>query len=126
MLLLQPQRKKTKKKVKVEAQTAGEAIEKMLQEKKISSKINYDVLKGLNKSGNSTSSANTSVTEGTADSESGSILGTGPIEATPVTLRSRFKRPSVSLDAVKTEVSGSGLWLIAILFLWKKKFRCTN
>lgn len=28
--------------------SAGEAIEKMLQEKKISSKINYDVLKSLN------------------------------------------------------------------------------
>ncbi len=31
----------------MEHQTAGEAIEKILQEKKISSKINYDVLKGL-------------------------------------------------------------------------------
>ncbi|XP_015179207.1 PREDICTED: transcription factor IIIB 90 kDa subunit [Polistes dominula] len=30
------------------ASTAGEAIEKMLQEKRISSKINYDVLKSLN------------------------------------------------------------------------------
>lgn len=30
------------------ANSAGEAIEKMLQEKKISSKINYDVLKSLN------------------------------------------------------------------------------
>jgi hypothetical protein len=29
----------------------GEAIEKMLQEKKISSKINYDVLKSLNVDG---------------------------------------------------------------------------
>ena len=30
--------------------TAGEAIERMLQEKKISSKINYDVLRDLNSS----------------------------------------------------------------------------
>lgn len=30
------------------ANSAGEAIEKILQEKKISSKINYDVLKSLN------------------------------------------------------------------------------
>lgn len=29
------------------ASSAGEAIEKMLQEKKVSSKINYDVLKSL-------------------------------------------------------------------------------
>ena len=35
-----------KKRLKTEAATAGEAIEKMLHEKKISSKINYDVLKG--------------------------------------------------------------------------------
>ncbi|XP_033338839.1 brf RNA polymerase III subunit [Megalopta genalis] len=37
------------------ANTAGEAIEKMLQEKKISSKINYDVLKSLNVTVNSSS-----------------------------------------------------------------------
>ena len=87
----------------MEAQTAGEAIERMLQEKKISCKINYDVLKDLNKSGSSSGTQNTT-REGTADLESGSILGTGPIEATPITLRSRFKRSSVSIDAVKTEV----------------------
>lgn len=43
-------KKRTRKKnSKVEANSAGEAIEKMLQEKKISSKINYEVLKNLNK-----------------------------------------------------------------------------
>lgn len=49
----QPQEKKkrkttNKKKTATPANTAGEAIEKMLQEKKISAKINYDVLKSLN------------------------------------------------------------------------------
>lgn len=46
-----PEKKKkratTKKKNTAPANTAGEAIEKMLQEKKISTKINYDVLKSL-------------------------------------------------------------------------------
>ncbi|XP_071648414.1 transcription factor IIIB 90 kDa subunit [Temnothorax longispinosus] len=41
-------RRTTSKKHKTPANTAGEAIEKMLQEKKISSKINYEVLKNLN------------------------------------------------------------------------------
>ncbi|KAG5895171.1 hypothetical protein JTB14_007338 [Gonioctena quinquepunctata] len=42
-------RKRTnKKKVIGPASSAGEAIEKIIQEKKISSKINYDVLKSLN------------------------------------------------------------------------------
>ncbi|CAG9789055.1 unnamed protein product [Diatraea saccharalis] len=36
-----------KKKVALSAATAGEAIGKMLQEKKISSKINYDILRSL-------------------------------------------------------------------------------
>ncbi|XP_022212471.2 transcription factor IIIB 90 kDa subunit [Drosophila obscura] len=44
-----PERKKRKPRKKVigPSSTAGEAIEKMLQEKKISSKINYDILKTL-------------------------------------------------------------------------------
>ncbi|GAB0100026.1 transcription factor IIIB 90 kDa subunit [Sergentomyia squamirostris] len=40
-------RKATKKKNIGPSNTAGEAIEKMLQEKKISTKINYDILKAL-------------------------------------------------------------------------------
>ncbi|KAL4705750.1 hypothetical protein ACJJTC_018349 [Scirpophaga incertulas] len=40
-----------KKKVVISASTAGEAIEKMLAEKKISSKINYDILKSLDQPG---------------------------------------------------------------------------
>jgi hypothetical protein len=43
------QKKKTRKKQQIQASTAGEAIEKILQEKKISSKINYEVLKDLNR-----------------------------------------------------------------------------
>lgn len=40
-------KKPTKKKQMEPSSTAGEAIEKILQEKKISSKINYDILKSL-------------------------------------------------------------------------------
>uniref|UniRef100_A0A8C9Z3W3 Transcription factor IIIB 90 kDa subunit n=1 Tax=Sander lucioperca TaxID=283035 RepID=A0A8C9Z3W3_SANLU len=43
--------KKKKKKAQVAALTAGEAIERMLEKKKISSKINYDVLRDLNSRG---------------------------------------------------------------------------
>ncbi|XP_029985031.1 transcription factor IIIB 90 kDa subunit-like [Sphaeramia orbicularis] len=44
--------KKPKKKAEqIEASTAGEAIARMLEKKKISSKINYDVLRDLNRRG---------------------------------------------------------------------------
>ncbi|XP_034017999.1 BRF1 RNA polymerase III transcription initiation factor subunit b [Thalassophryne amazonica] len=47
--------KKSKKKAEpIHASTVGEAIEKMLQKKKISSKINYDVLRDLNQAGSPT------------------------------------------------------------------------
>ncbi|XP_072218166.1 BRF1 general transcription factor IIIB subunit b [Leuresthes tenuis] len=42
-------KKKYRKREQIEALTAGEAIEKMLEKKKISSKINYDVLRDLNR-----------------------------------------------------------------------------
>lgn len=43
-------RKPPQKRQPINASTADEAIEKMLEQKRISSKINYDVLKDLNKS----------------------------------------------------------------------------
>ncbi|CAJ1077848.1 BRF1 RNA polymerase III transcription initiation factor subunit b [Xyrichtys novacula] len=46
-----PKKSKKKKKELVEASSAGEAIERMLEKKKISSKINYDVLRDLNSRG---------------------------------------------------------------------------
>ncbi|XP_072031993.1 transcription factor IIIB 90 kDa subunit-like [Amphiura filiformis] len=46
----QPKKKKKQRKPQTPASSAGEAIEKLLVEKKISSKINYDVLRDLNKS----------------------------------------------------------------------------
>ncbi|XP_030260187.1 transcription factor IIIB 90 kDa subunit [Sparus aurata] len=44
-------KKSKKKKEQIEASTAGEAIERMLEKKKISSKINYEVLRDLNSRG---------------------------------------------------------------------------
>ncbi len=43
-------RKKGRRREPINASTADEAIEKMLEQKRISTKINYDVLKDLNKS----------------------------------------------------------------------------
>lgn len=52
-----PEKKKRKSRKKIigPSTTAGEAIEKMLQEKKISTKINYDILKTLTEGGASSS-----------------------------------------------------------------------
>lgn len=47
-------KKPSKRRAPIQASTAGEAIEKMLEQKKISSKINYDVLRDLNSKGGST------------------------------------------------------------------------
>ncbi|XP_017318981.1 BRF1 RNA polymerase III transcription initiation factor subunit a isoform X1 [Ictalurus punctatus] len=44
-------RKPAQRRAPINASTADEAIEKMLEQKRISSKINYDVLKDLNRSG---------------------------------------------------------------------------
>uniref|UniRef100_A0A669R2Q3 Transcription factor IIIB 90 kDa subunit n=1 Tax=Phasianus colchicus TaxID=9054 RepID=A0A669R2Q3_PHACC len=47
-------KKAAKKREPIQASTAGEAIEKMLEQKKISSKINYNVLRDLNSKGSNT------------------------------------------------------------------------
>ncbi|XP_052516115.1 transcription factor IIIB 90 kDa subunit isoform X2 [Budorcas taxicolor] len=46
-------KKSCKRREPIQASTAGEAIEKMLEQKKISSKINYSVLRGLDAGGGS-------------------------------------------------------------------------
>ncbi|KAM4633581.1 transcription factor IIIB 90 kDa subunit isoform 1-T2 [Polymixia lowei] len=46
-------KKSSRKRDPIQASSAGEAIEKMLEQKRISSKINYDVLKDLNSQGGS-------------------------------------------------------------------------
>ncbi|XP_031734746.1 transcription factor IIIB 90 kDa subunit-like isoform X2 [Anarrhichthys ocellatus] len=70
-------KKSKKKKEQIQALTAGEAIERMLEKKKISSKINYDVLRDLNSRG------------------TGSVEGSSPSRETsdtPATTRRRLNR----------------------------------
>ncbi|KAG8449342.1 hypothetical protein GDO86_016115 [Hymenochirus boettgeri] len=50
----QKPKRPSRRRAPIQASTAGEAIEKMLEQKKISSKINYDVLRDLNSKGSST------------------------------------------------------------------------
>ena len=50
LCFIQP-KKSSKRREPILASTAGEAIEKMLEQKKISSKINYSVLRDLNSKG---------------------------------------------------------------------------
>ncbi|XP_053330672.1 transcription factor IIIB 90 kDa subunit [Spea bombifrons] len=64
----QKPRKPSKRRTPIQASTAGEAIEKMLEQKKISSKINYDVLRDLNSKGNSTPKQESGPEEGIAGS----------------------------------------------------------
>lgn len=65
-------RKRTSKKTRMApANSAGEAIEKIIQEKKISSKINYEVLKNLNTA--TVSSEVTEIKEGISPTTSESI-----------------------------------------------------
>ncbi|XP_068454850.1 BRF1 RNA polymerase III transcription initiation factor subunit b [Clinocottus analis] len=62
-------KKSKKKKEQIQALTASEAIERMLEKKKISSKINYDVLRDLNSrgTGNGGGSSSSTVTSVTSD-----------------------------------------------------------
>uniref|UniRef100_A0A1I8N2W7 B-related factor 1 n=1 Tax=Musca domestica TaxID=7370 RepID=A0A1I8N2W7_MUSDO len=68
-----PEKKKRKSRKKIigPSTTAGEAIEKMLQEKKISTKINYDILKTLTEGG--ASSSNNASSSDNAPTSSGII-----------------------------------------------------
>ncbi|KAM3861141.1 transcription factor IIIB 90 kDa subunit-like [Diretmus argenteus] len=61
-------KKSNKKREPIQASTAGEAIEKMLEQKRISSKINYDVLRDLNSRGGS---GNSSPSRPTSDPPAG-------------------------------------------------------
>ena len=92
------QRKKPKKKTEArEYVNAREAIHKMLQEKKISNKINYDVLKNLNQ-----------VEKKPAAEESGSgilpLLGSGSVTIEPVQLPTSTSS-KMMLSAPRTQQS---------------------
>ncbi|XP_076010475.1 transcription factor IIIB 90 kDa subunit-like [Genypterus blacodes] len=98
--------KKTKKKEKpIQALTAGEAIEKMLEKKKISSKINYDVLRDLNRQGGG----------------AGSDPGTSPDRATPDPPTATRKRPARTRR--KKPNSNTRLDMIASATIMGKRLR---
>ncbi|KAM9294122.1 LOW QUALITY PROTEIN: transcription factor IIIB 90 kDa subunit [Gastrophryne carolinensis] len=59
----QKPKKSSRRRTPIQASTAGEAIEKMLEQKKISSKINYDVLRDLDSKGGGTPKHNGSEQE---------------------------------------------------------------
>ena len=71
-----------------EAHSAGEAIEKMLQEKKISSKINYDVLRNLNQAPEP-KKVEPEEAKPSSVATSVPLLGEGPITATPISIQER-------------------------------------
>ena len=84
----------------------------MLQEKKISSKINYEVLKDLNR---------VSETKKALDTPEMSLLSSPVVEATPVVLKSaklekRFRRSSLSLDSKSGEVGIFFQWFLETLW----------
>lgn len=72
---MQPNKPK-KKRERIEAATAGEAIEKMLEKKKISSKINYDVLRDLNSKKGEAGSEGGGSSPGRSPSDRGSTSAT--------------------------------------------------
>ncbi|XP_012344124.1 LOW QUALITY PROTEIN: transcription factor IIIB 90 kDa subunit [Apis florea] len=114
-------RRRTTKRNKSQApaNTAGEAIEKMLQEKKISSKINYEVLKSLNVSLN-TSKEQQKIEEPIQPSkiEINNIASSSKISnvsismkiqdkpITPITKKSRLVKPQIQ-QTKKEEIQTS-------------------
>ncbi|XP_053553248.1 transcription factor IIIB 90 kDa subunit [Bombina bombina] len=92
----QKPKKTIKRKAPIQASTAGEAIEKMLEQKKISSKINYDVLRDLNSKGSSTPKQEEN---GTEDGITGSKLSQRKSIASR-NLTGSFSNPSKRLKTV--------------------------
>ena len=90
-------RRKVKKKNPIQANSAGEAIEKMLQEKRISNKINYDVLKQL--SGHSavtTPSDAASTTRESSESQAQGQEAAPPVASTAASIGAPVRRlPSI-------------------------------
>ncbi|XP_061938995.1 transcription factor IIIB 90 kDa subunit [Apis cerana] len=115
-------RRRTTKRNKSQApaNTAGEAIEKMLQEKKISSKINYEVLKSLNVSLNTSTKEQQKIEESIQSSkiEINNIASSSKISnvsismkiqdkpITPITKKSRLIKPQIQ-QTKKEEIQTS-------------------
>ncbi|XP_052756540.1 transcription factor IIIB 90 kDa subunit [Galleria mellonella] len=82
-----------KKKTTCSAATAGEAIGKMLAEKKISSKINYDILKSLDQPGTPLPAAPATTTVETASETKPQTSAETTVPQSPVPRKRKKKQP---------------------------------
>ncbi|XP_012601903.1 transcription factor IIIB 90 kDa subunit isoform X2 [Microcebus murinus] len=104
-------KKSCKRREPIQASTAGEAIEKMLEQKKISSKINYSVLRDLNSMGSASPRGEDSRPEDRASARKLSRRRTPASRngADPVTSLGKRLRPLVSTQPAKKAAVGEAL-----------------
>uniref|UniRef100_A0A8C0MBV5 Transcription factor IIIB 90 kDa subunit n=2 Tax=Canis lupus familiaris TaxID=9615 RepID=A0A8C0MBV5_CANLF len=101
-------KKSCKRREPIQASTAGEAIEKMLEQKKISSKINYSVLRDLNSKGGGSVPGEDTRAEERASARKLSRRKTPASRsgADPVTSVGKRLRPMVSAQPAKKAAVG--------------------
>uniref|UniRef100_A0A2K5PVJ2 BRF1 RNA polymerase III transcription initiation factor subunit n=1 Tax=Cebus imitator TaxID=2715852 RepID=A0A2K5PVJ2_CEBIM len=104
-------KKSCKRREPIQASTAREAIEKMLEQKKISSKINYSVLRGLSSAGGGSPQREDARPEhsGSARKLSRRRTPASTSAADPVTSTGKRLRPLVSTQPAKKAATGEGL-----------------
>ena len=97
-------KRRVKKRNPIQANSAGEAIEKMLQEKRISNKINYDVLKQLSRPFAMSQPEKKDEVDITPTHTA--VIESSPIKRLP-SIRNHVKLPSVRITKRTTPVTGS-------------------
>ncbi|XP_045415185.1 transcription factor IIIB 90 kDa subunit isoform X2 [Lemur catta] len=104
-------KKSCKRREPIQASTAGEAIEKMLEQKKISSKINYSVLRDLNSTGSGSPRGEDARPEDRASARklSRRRMPASRNGADPVTSVGKRLRPLVSTQPAKKAATGEAL-----------------
>ncbi|XP_047287261.1 transcription factor IIIB 90 kDa subunit isoform X7 [Homo sapiens] len=104
-------KKSCKRREPIQASTAREAIEKMLEQKKISSKINYSVLRGLSSAGGGSPHREDAQPEHSASARKLSRRRTPASRsgADPVTSVGKRLRPLVSTQPAKKVATGEAL-----------------
>ncbi|XP_012326544.1 transcription factor IIIB 90 kDa subunit isoform X3 [Aotus nancymaae] len=104
-------KKSCKRREPIQASTAREAIEKMLEQKKISSKINYSVLRGLSSAGGGSPLREDARPEhsGSARKLSRRRTPASTSAADAVTSMGKRLRPLVSTQPAKKAATGEGL-----------------
>lgn len=90
-------KKRPRKKVIGPSSTPGEAIKKMLQEKKISSKINYDILKTLTSVSKGDEDTATETTGASASAVEEEVEEVKPVPTSTATLLNRSKPPAYTI-----------------------------